>query len=63
MAQRFGGPPTWLDPYGAESPAEFFAVACEGFFVNRERFDQDFPALARLFSQFFRINGALASRQ
>lgn len=25
--------PTVLDPYGAEAPAEFFAVACEAFFV------------------------------
>jgi MtfA peptidase len=63
MAQRFGGPPTWLDSYAAKSPAEFFAVACEGFFVNRERFSQDFPQLAPLFSRFFRTNEASASRQ
>ena len=63
MAQRFGGPPTWLDPYAAESPAEFFAVACEGFFVNPERFAQDFPQLTRLFSQFFKTEAAPASRQ
>src|SRR6202012_5774633 len=35
IAERFGGEPPWLDAYGAQSPGEFFAVACEGFFVNR----------------------------
>lgn len=63
MAQRFGGPPTWLDPYAAESPAEFFAVACEGFFVNPDRFGQDFPKLTRLFGQFFKTEVVPASRQ
>jgi len=53
MAQRFGGPPPWLDDYGATAPAEFFAVACEAYFVNRERFTQDFAALTALFDQFF----------
>jgi MtfA peptidase len=60
MAQRFGGPPPWLDDYGASAPAEFFAVACEGYFVNRERFTQDFPALTALFDQFFLQNKAVA---
>ena len=53
MAERFGGEPTWLDPYGATSPAEFFAVACEGYFVNRERFSRDFAPLTLLFDLFF----------
>ncbi len=53
MAERFGGEPPWLDAYGAESPAEFFAVACEAYFVNRERFTQDFSALTALFDRFF----------
>ncbi len=60
MAKRFGGAPTWLDPYGAESPTEFFAVACEAYFVNRARFTQDFAALTPLFDEFFKINKALA---
>ena len=60
MADRFGGPPTWLDAYGATAPAEFFAVACEGYFVNRERFTQDFSSLTVLFDQFFKANQALA---
>jgi len=54
MAERFGGAPPWLDAYGATAPAEFFAVACEAYFVNRERFTQDFAALTVLFDRFFK---------
>jgi Mlc titration factor MtfA (ptsG expression regulator) len=54
IAERFGGEPPWLDAYGATAPAEFFAVACEAYFVNRERFTQDFAALTALFDQFFK---------
>ena len=54
IADRFGGEPTWLDPYGAENPGEFFAVAGEAYFVNRERFTQEFPRLVPLFDGFFR---------
>jgi Mlc titration factor MtfA (ptsG expression regulator) len=53
MAQRFGGPQPWLDPYAATAPAEFFAVGCEAYFVNRERFSQEWPALVELFDEFF----------
>ncbi len=60
MAERFGGEPPWLDAYGATSPAEFFAVASEAYFVNRERFTQDFAALTVLFDQFFKVNGPIA---
>ncbi len=51
--QRFGGPAPWLDPYGAQSIDEFFAVACEAYFVNRERFAQEFAPLLPLFDSFF----------
>ncbi|MBH2019820.1 MAG: zinc-dependent peptidase [Burkholderiales bacterium] len=54
MAERFGGAPPWLDAYGASAPAEFFAVACEAYFVNRERFSADFAAVTALFDQFFK---------
>ncbi|HSV51352.1 MAG TPA: M90 family metallopeptidase [Burkholderiaceae bacterium] len=54
IAERFGGAPTWLDPYGAEALDEFFAVACEAYFVNPARFSQEFSALAELFDAFFR---------
>lgn len=58
MASRFGGEAPWLDAYGATAPAEFFAVACEAYFVNRARFTQDFPILTALFDQFFKQNMA-----
>lgn len=54
VAERFGGAPPWLDPYGATAIDEFFAVACEGYFVNRPRFAQEFPPLVELFDGFFR---------
>ena len=54
IAQRFGGERPWLDAYGATAPAEFFAVACEAYFVNRPRFAQEFPALLPLLDGFFR---------
>ena len=53
MAERFGGPAPWLDPYGAQSIDEFFAVACEAYFVNRGRFEHEFPQLQLLFDSFF----------
>ena len=55
VAERFGGVAQWLDPYGATSIDEFFAVACEAYFVNRSRFSQEFPALVTLFDPFFRV--------
>ncbi len=58
VAERFGGAPRWLDAYGAESMAEFFAVACEAYFVNPRRFAGEFPALLALFDQFFRPDRA-----
>lgn len=60
MAERFGGAPPWLDRYGATAPAEFFAVACEGYFVQRDRFTQDFAGLTTLFDRFFKLNRPLA---
>jgi hypothetical protein len=53
IAERFGGAAPWLDPYGAESIDEFFAVACEAYFVNRTRFEIDFANLAPLLDSFF----------
>ena len=53
IAERFGGETPWLDPYGAESIDEFFAVACEAYFVNRTRFGEEFPLLLALFDAFF----------
>jgi len=53
IAERFGGQASWLDPYGATAVDEFFAVACEAYFVNRERFAAEFPPLLSLFDSFF----------
>lgn len=53
-AERFGQPLPWLDVYAAQNPAEFFAVTCEAYFVNRARFGEDFPTLLALYDGFFR---------
>jgi MtfA peptidase len=54
MAERFGGERPWLDAYGATHPGEFFAVTCEAYFVNRARFEREFPSLTLLYDGFFR---------
>jgi Mlc titration factor MtfA (ptsG expression regulator) len=53
VAERFGGERPWLDDYGATAVDEFFAVACEAYFVNRARFTQDFAGLTALFDSFY----------
>lgn len=53
LAERFGAPPPWLDSYAAKDPAEFFAVTSEAYFVNRDRFGLEFPALLDLYDAFF----------
>ena len=53
-AERFGAAEPWMDPYAAQSLPEFFAVACEAYFVQRDRFAQEFPTLLSLFDAFFR---------
>ena len=53
MAERFGTEMPWLDAYGATSPAEFFAVASEAYFVNPNRFELEFADLKKLFDGFF----------
>jgi Mlc titration factor MtfA (ptsG expression regulator) len=52
------GMDTVLDPYGAESPAEFFAVACEAFFVAGARLRNDDVYLYDLMRDFFRQDPA-----
>jgi len=54
IAERFGGEAPWLDAYGAHAIDEFFAVACEAYFVNRARFAAEFAALVPLFDGFFK---------
>jgi MtfA peptidase len=54
LAERFGAPMPWLDAYGASAIDEFFAVASEAYFVNRERFSSELQGLLPLFDAFFR---------
>ena len=49
---------TLLDPYAAEAPEEFFAVASEAFFVAPRDFQAEHPALYTLLSGFFRQDPA-----
>ncbi len=46
--------PTTLDPYGAESPSEFFAVASEAFFVAPHVLQAEHPAVYGLLLRYFR---------
>ncbi len=43
-----------LDPYGSTSIDEFFAVAAEAYFVQREAFSRQHPDLLNMFDGFFR---------
>jgi Mlc titration factor MtfA (ptsG expression regulator) len=47
------GRSTFLDPYGASHPAEFFAVATEHFFEQSRRLKQNHPRLFRLLADFY----------
>ncbi|MEO8144590.1 MAG: M90 family metallopeptidase [Betaproteobacteria bacterium] len=53
------GKDTFLDPYGAEHEAEFFAVASEAFFESPHALRGDFPGLYDLFKGFYRQDPAL----
>ena len=52
--ELFGDLP--LDPYAAQHPAEFFAVASEAFFVLPEPLAEDYPDIYRLLSLYYRQN-------
>jgi Mlc titration factor MtfA (ptsG expression regulator) len=43
-----------LDPYGSSSIDEFFAVAAEAYFVQRDAFALQLPNLLAIFDRFFR---------
>lgn len=45
---------TIIDPYGSESPAEFFAVLSECFFEMPDVVTDEYPALYALFSRYYR---------
>jgi Mlc titration factor MtfA (ptsG expression regulator) len=46
-----------LDPYAAEHPSEFFAVAAEAYFVAPQAFALRRPRLSALFDGYFRRPG------
>ncbi len=50
---------TLLDPYGAEDPAEFFAVATETFFERAEELALDHPALFAELKKFYCVDPRL----
>lgn len=50
---------TALDPYAAEAPGEFFAVASEGFFVTPRALKEEQPAMYRLLASYYRQDPAL----
>jgi Mlc titration factor MtfA (ptsG expression regulator) len=56
------GEDTVLDPYGAEGPEEFFAVAAEAFFVSPLPMEKEQPALYRLLCSYFRQDPAALLR-
>lgn len=56
------GRETFLDPYAAESEAEFFAVASEAFFESPNALRRDYPELYALFRDFFRQDPACRLR-
>ena len=49
---------TLLDPYGAQGPEEFFAVASEAFFVTPKELRAEHPALYGLLARFYRQDPA-----
>lgn len=47
-----------IDPYGAEAPEEFFAVAAEAFFVNPQALLDSHPVVYRLLQGYFQQDPA-----
>lgn len=52
------GRETWLDPYGGEHPAEFFAVASEAFFVEPTEMRRRYPDVYAQLMRFYRQDPA-----
>lgn len=58
VAAASRGRRTLLDPYGAENPAEFFAVATEHFFEQGYRMKRNHPALYAQLKKFYQLDPA-----
>lgn len=52
------GEETWIDPYGAEHPGEFFAVVSETFFEWPDVVRDEYPALYDQLARFYRQDPA-----
>jgi len=52
------GEDTFLDPYAAEDPAEFFAVATEDFFDRPDELGEAHPRLYALLREFYALDPA-----
>jgi len=48
------GKPVLIDEYAAESPAEFFAVLCEQFFLQPRLVNVEYPEIYSLLKELFR---------
>jgi Mlc titration factor MtfA (ptsG expression regulator) len=58
VARLDRGERTWLDPYAAENPGEFFAVCTEMFFDVPDELASEYPALYGQLARFFKQNPA-----
>ncbi len=61
-AQVDAGEDTVLDPYGAEHPGEFFAVASEAFFETPLALQQAFPAVYGQLRRYYGADPAAGER-
>jgi len=52
------GRDTWLDPYAAEHPSEFFAVASEAFFTDARETRRRYPDVYEQLALFYRQDPA-----
>ncbi|MEY6431952.1 M90 family metallopeptidase [Thioalkalicoccus limnaeus] len=63
LCQRVdAGDETSIDPYGAESPAEFFAVCSEAFFEIPTQLRDDYPRVYEQLARFYRQDPAARFR-
>jgi Mlc titration factor MtfA (ptsG expression regulator) len=53
---------TVLDPYGAEHPGEFFAVASETFFLHPHGLQEAFPEVYAQLAAYYRMDPAQTAR-
>ncbi len=58
VARVQGGEETAIDPYAAESPAEFFAVLSEVFFAEPTLLQAEYARVYQLFTWFYRQDPA-----